>query len=189
MWGGRRRAAGRKPIPGRRPPVAHRARPDHRATYPVHVTLRACPAVRSLRAASVLALVRRAIAHGSSANFRIIHFSVQMDHIHLIIEAGDRVALSRGVAGPTIRAARAINRALRRRGRVWDDRYHARDLRTPRETRTGIVYVLQNWKKHLRGARGIDGCSSGPWFDGWVARGPAPRARSPAVAPRTVSGS
>jgi len=149
------------------------------------VTLRACRAVRSLRSANVFVAVRRAIANASKGSFRIIHFSVQTDHIHAVVEAGDRRALSRGVAGLTVRAARAINRVLRRRGRVWGDRYHARELRTPRETRSGILYVIQNWRKHLRGARGIDGCSSGPWFDGWSTPRQPPVSRSSVVPPRT----
>jgi hypothetical protein len=84
------------------------------------------------------------------------------------VEADDRNTLARGISGLVIRLARAINRALGRSGALWSDRYHARALRTPREVRAGILYVLQNWKKHIRGASGIDGRSSGPWFDGWA---------------------
>jgi len=64
--------------------------------------------------------------------FRLIHFSVQRDHLDLIAEASDRRALSRGVPGLTIRVARAVNRYLQRAGRLFADRYHARALRTPR---------------------------------------------------------
>ncbi len=54
-------------------------------------------------------------------------------------------------------------------GGVWAERYHARSLRTPREVRNAIVYVLMNAKKHLRHAprEGIDMMSSAPWFDGF----------------------
>jgi hypothetical protein len=60
-----------------------------------------------------------------------------------------------------------VNRALGRRGAVWGDRYHARALRTPREVRHGIVYVIMNWRKHIPNARGLDPCSSAFLFDGW----------------------
>jgi hypothetical protein len=69
--------------------------------------------------------------------------------------------------GATIRFARAVNRVLGRRGRVWGDRFHARALRTPREVRNGIVYVLMNWKKHVPGAAEYDPCSSAWAFTGW----------------------
>jgi hypothetical protein len=87
--------------------------------------------------------------------------------VHLLVEARDKVSLSRGMAGLAIRVSRAINRKVGRQGRVWGDRYHARSLPNPREVRHAIVYVLTNWVKHVRGASGVDPCSSAFWFDGW----------------------
>jgi hypothetical protein len=115
----------------------------------------------------------------------VLQFSVQSDHIHLIVEADDTFTLSRGVGALKIRAARSVNRALARRGTVWADRYHARALRTPREVRAGFVYVLQNWKKHIRNARGLDGRSSALWFDGWKETPQRPADTFPVAAPRT----
>jgi REP-associated tyrosine transposase len=90
--------------------------------------------------------------------------SVQHDHVHLIAEADGASAWRTGIRGLVIRIARRLNRALGRRGRVWGDRYHARLLRTPREVRNALVYVLQNWKKHLGHVVGLDPCSSAAWF-------------------------
>ena len=169
-WGGRRKGAGRKPV-GRRSGVPHVARPEHQARHPVHVTLRAVSRLASLRRQSVFTEMGRAFARASGERFRIAHFLVQINHVHLIVEGADKRALSRGLAGLSIRLARAINRVLQRRGRVWGDRYHARAMRTPREVRNGLVYVLTNWRKHRANARGLDRCSSARWFDGWdVAR-------------------
>jgi REP element-mobilizing transposase RayT len=165
--GGKRRGAGRKREG--RGHVAHRSRPEHKKAHPVHVTLRAGPRLPSLRKQVVFAEVRRAMARTARAWFRIVHFSVQSDHIHLLVEADDKVALTRGVMGAAIRFAHAVNRAAKRRGSVWDDRYHARALETPREVRHGIVYVLMNWKKHVPSAKGIDRCSSALSFSGWSA--------------------
>ena len=165
-WGGRRRGAGRKPSPGRRA-VPHRRRPAHDPRCPAHVTLRACAGLSSLRAHEVFPTVRAALANASSDAFRLLHFSVQADHLHLLVEADAPGGLRRGIQGLAIRVAKAVNRALRRRGTVWADRYHARRLATPREVRHALVYVLQNWRKHLPGARGLDGRSSAPWFTGW----------------------
>src|SRR6185295_16061499 len=172
-WGGRRSGAGRKPTPGRRPGVPHRARPAHLSTHPVHVTLRAVAALRCLRARRVFPCVRRALAASSRADFRVIEYSVQDDHVHLIAEAEHGRALSGGVRGLTIRLARAVNRALGRRGRVWDDRYHARALSTPRAVRHALMYVLMNFRKHRHAGTEIDPCSSAPWFAGWRVPGAA----------------
>ena len=178
-WGGARPGAGRPTSPGRRPPVPHRPRPDHKQRFPIHVTLRAREGCPSLRSARVFAAVRDAIGLASNGRFRVIHFSVQSDHVHTILEADDRGALSDSTRGLVVRVARAVNRALGRTGPVWGDRYHARELRTPAETRTTLLYVVQNWKKHIRGATGIDGCSSGPWFDGWSKPPLSPTGPSP----------
>jgi hypothetical protein len=108
-----------------------------------------------------------ALAQASRGGFRLLHFSIQIDHLHMIVEADDHAALVRGLQGLAIRTARAINRLLGRRGSVWADRHHRRALRTPREVRNAIAYVLLNVRKHLPWSRGLDPCSSSQWFDGW----------------------
>jgi hypothetical protein len=184
-WGGARKGAGRKVPTDRRANVQHRPRPEHRAAFPVHVTLRARRHIPSLRLERTFAAVRTAISRSSHAHFRVLHFSVQSDRAHLIVEADTTPALSLGIAALKIRVARGINRALRRRGPVWADRYHARPLRTPREVRAGLVYVLQNWKKHIRHVRGLDGRSSAAWFDGRAGHPAPPVENRPVAAPRT----
>ncbi len=183
-WGGRRTGAGRKPAPGRRA-VPHRARPLHEGRCPVHVTMRATARLVSLRNDGTFVALRGALLAASNETFRVVHFSVQPDHVHLLVEADDHSSFRRGLQGFAIRAARAVNRALGRCGRVWSDRYHARILATPREVRNALVYVLANWKKHVRGARGLDPRSSAMWFRGWNiamrddrADGPVARART-----------
>ena len=110
--------------------------------------MRARRGLPSLRRSRAWLWLRNAIAAASRDDFRVLHFSVQDDHVHLIVEADDGRALCAGARGLSIRAARAINRALDRTGGVWGDRYHTRALKTPREVRNAIVYVLMNVKKH-----------------------------------------
>ena len=38
---------------------------------------------------------------------------------------------------------------MKRRGRVFADRYHAHVLRTPTETRRAVLYVRHNHHKHM----------------------------------------
>ena len=108
-----------------------------------------------------------------------------MDHLHLVVEADGPTAFERGVRGLAIRVAKAINRALGRRGHVWADRFHARLLRTPREVRNALVYVLHNIRRHLPGTRGLDPCSSARWFDGWRTPVPAVAEAAPVAPART----
>src|SRR5260221_14680673 len=105
----------------------------------------------------------RALPGTARGWFRVVHFSVQVDRLHLLVEARDKVSLSRGVGGASIRLARAVNRLLRRHGRGWSDRYHARPLPTPREVRNALVYVVMNLTKHDRASRGLHPHSSAWW--------------------------
>jgi putative transposase len=130
----------------------------------------------SLRERALFLAVRNALAESKQRfGFSLVHFSVQRDHLHLIAEAEDRKALARGVQGLSIRVARAVNRQLKRKGRLFADRYHARALKTPRAVRFALRYVLLNARKHARTAQGSDGIpngfvdsrSSAPWFRGF----------------------
>jgi hypothetical protein len=86
------------------------------------------------------------------------------------------------VKGLAVRVARTLNRLWKRSGRVFSDRFHARPLRTPREVRSALAYVLHNARRHGLRLLGVDPCSSGPWFDGWrqglVLEGDGPCARA-----------
>jgi REP element-mobilizing transposase RayT len=139
----------------------------------------------SLRGEGLFAAVRDALTAASNGRFRVLHFSAQADHLHLLLEADAQAALSRGLQGLAVRVAKAVNRALGRHGAVWGDRYHARTLSTPREVRNALVYVLNNWRKHVAGARGLDARSSAPWFDGWRTTVPRPVGRAPVALARS----
>jgi len=150
--------------------------------YPVQVTIRATPGLPSLRSPRVFGALRRAIARASVDRFRVIHFSIQQDHGHFIVEGDEARRARGGVHGLAIRLALAVTRVLGRKGKVVGDRYHARPLTTPRQTRTSMVHVLLNFRKHLRAPACIDPRSSGPHFSGWHAA-PAPTDVAPATVP------
>lgn len=122
--------------------------------------------------------------------FRVVQYSLQRDHAHLVVEADGPAALARGMMSIGARLARAAHRVFRRRGPVLADRFHHRVLRTPREVRNALAYVLCNFRKHGAAAgfmrrdfaAAIDPASSARWFAGWT-RMPVATADCPAVAP------
>lgn len=164
--GGTRRGAGRKPLPAGQRHTPHRARPSHKAAHPVHVTLRA--SVRSLRSQHVVRTVLGGLRDSRRENFRIVHYSVQHNHIHLIFEAESATLLSSGVRGIMVRIARRVNKLLARAGRLWADRWHGHALKTPREVRNTLRYVLQNHLKHRSTNTQLDPLSSAQWFKGFA---------------------
>lgn len=186
-WGGRRARAGRKSLSSR-PEKRHAARPAHDIRFPILVTIRARPKLPSLRGLPTFDAFSVALGRANRVDFRVNHFSVQTDHVHLIVEASSREALIRGLQGLFGRTARALNRHWQRIGKVWNARYHSRALATPREVRNGLVYVLLNFRKHLRVSTGTDPRSSAPWFDGWSSLPAQCAAPCPVARPKTWLG-
>jgi REP element-mobilizing transposase RayT len=138
------------------------------ARHPVLVTTRLGAGLPSLRRARELALIRSRFEIAAERfDVRLIEYSVQSNHVHLIVETKDERSLARAMKGVFVRIARALNRLWQRSGAVLDDHYHARALKTPREVRNALVYVLQNARKHGVQSSGPDPYSSGPAFDGW----------------------
>jgi REP element-mobilizing transposase RayT len=174
-WGGARKGAGRKrTLPGR-PRVSHRTRPDFNKSQPLHVTTRIRNDVPRLRTRKRAQVIRAALlAVADEPGFRACQFSVQGDHIHVVVEANDKRCLGRGMKRLKQRIARGLNRQLGRKGSVFEDRYHVEVVTNPRQMRNTLAYVLRNAFKH--GSRGTLGCGIDPyssswWFDGWSSNG------------------
>ncbi len=140
--------------------------------------MRVCKDVPNLRTTRMYEAVLGALQKASEGlELRVVQHSVQGNHVHLIVEVGGRAGLMRGMQGLVVRLARAINRAAGRRGTVFADRYHAEVLRTPRQVRHALAYVLLNDRHHLEvsclpqyARNAVDARSSAPWFDGWKRR-------------------
>jgi REP element-mobilizing transposase RayT len=177
--GGKRKGAGRKPK-GARAGASHRARPTVRPSQPLHVTLRVVPAVGNMRRRSLYKAVRDAtLTAAVRERIRIVHLSIQHNHVHLLVEADDKQALARGMQGFQISAARNVNTALavdgqRRRGSVFADRYHAVAITSPTQAHHTLSYILSNWRRHREDQHGIartwlvDPFSSGISFPDWA---------------------
>lgn len=191
-WGGRRPGAGRKPK-GPRRMVPHVMRPEVSLRYPVHVTVRVKKGVWNLRSRRSMRVIERALYVARDRfGLRITHVSIQGNHIHMIVEAMDKAALSRAMQGLLVRLAKGLNRMMGRSGKVLEDRFHAHVLLTRRAVWNAVRYVLENRRIHLERLgefvrNHFDRFAAGPGFEI-----PATAAR-PIVAPpsgwllRTIS--
>ena len=140
--------------------VSHLRRPGLSRHEPVHVTLRTGPGVGGMRRQRVVAAIEVAFRQARIRfGMRTVHYSIQGNHLHLIVEAEDRRSLARGMQGLAIRIAKTLNRLFNRSGRVWADRYHAHVLKARREVANALRYVLGNFARHTGGAF-IDAFSS-----------------------------
>jgi REP element-mobilizing transposase RayT len=186
--GGARRGAGRKPA-GAQAGVSHVRRPEFKARHPLHVTMKVRQGLPSLRHRALASLAFSAFQTAKQRlGAKLVHFSVQANHLHLIVEAEGRRALSRAMQGLAVRLARRLNARIGRRGQLFPDRYHARVLRTPLEVRRALLYVLRNHEHHAHIARApsMDPLSSASYFDGFSQVDPTHRSRdSPVAEPST----
>jgi REP element-mobilizing transposase RayT len=230
--GGARPGAGRPPK-GKRAGAPHKARPALKRWQPVHVVLRVVDDMGSLRKRHMykavreasIAVAKRELNYVEDGAFRIVHISIQRNHVHLLVEADHKMALSRGLQSFEISAAKHLNRAvsiarikradshshardhgrsrngdadpspvrgqarafsvtaakrvlranraLRRRGAVFPDRFHEEIISTPKQARNALAYVLNNWRKHSEDrvdfakTWNVDPYSTGVYFDGW----------------------
>ena len=182
--GGKRTGAGRPPrVPGRSS-ERHKTRAKVNHRHPQHVTLRVVRDVGYLRKPHMYRAVRKALRvvwDRDRDDFRIVHYSIQGNHIHLVCEADNKLALALGMRGFEISAAKRLNdevsrkRGVRRRGQVFADRYHVRPITSVRQTMHCLSYVLNNWRHHgLSGPSLFDGkldyYSSAILFPGWKER-------------------
>jgi REP element-mobilizing transposase RayT len=168
-------------------------RPPLAARFPCHVTLKTRHGLPSLRDARFVREFEKSMRTVCGrSRFRLVHYSIQPDHVHAIVEATSREDLACGMKSLGARVARAVHRAFTVGGAVLTNRYHLHILRTPREVRNALAYVLLNARRHLAKRRAtvaaavrVDPASSGRWFDGW--RVALARAHDPpaVAAPRT----
>jgi putative transposase len=141
--GGARRGAGRKRVaPKAR--VLHRPRTLLTGREPVLVTLTTQRPIANLRGRRAMERIVRSLSRAKDRlGARIVHYSVQRDHLHLIVEAEGTRSLSRAMQGLSVRITKALNRALGRKGKVFTDRFHDRalDLAQAGASRAGLRAV------------------------------------------------
>jgi REP element-mobilizing transposase RayT len=193
-------AIGRRKKPRARMP--HRTRPAFEARKPIHITIRVEDVIGRLRTRAAYMTIREAaITVMKREDFRIVHLSIEGTHIHLLVEADHRDALSKGMRAFEGSAAKHLNAAFskaggwwerkraarlghglpkRRKGRVFSDRYHETFIKNPKQARHALAYVLNNWRRHREDraerTRGwlIDPFATGWAFDGWKERADTP---------------
>lgn len=166
-WGDRRKGAGRKPK-GRRPGLPHDPRDRLPKHCPAHVTLRVGPDIWNLRGSLLMQEIRCVFWRMRGiAGMRLTQFSIQHNHIHMIVEAESHQSLSVGMRVLCIRLATRINRVMGRSGPMFPDRFHLHILRSPREVEHAIRYIRDNSRIHARREgrswrQAVDPCTGGP---------------------------
>jgi REP element-mobilizing transposase RayT len=146
--GGRRKGAGR---PCKKDSLhRHKSREDFNPKHPLHINIKLEKGLPTLRAKASFKLVKQAILKARQKGLRIIHFSVQSNHLHLLIESDGKEKLAQSMQSLCTSLAKSINSRLQRKGKVFKDRYHVHILKTLREVKHAMVYIFQNFAKHTK---------------------------------------
>ena len=149
--GGRRPGSGRKRIHSSG--VSHRKRERVSSKTPLHINFKYKVQIKNK---TCLKILKRAITNARSLGLRVIHFSLQTNHIHLILESQDNETMTKGMRSLTVTLAKGVGK-----GKIQLGRYHLHVLKSLRETKNAVNYVLFNEQKHSqRKVSRIDGFSS-----------------------------
>jgi len=149
--------------------VPHETRPE--VEGPIHVVWRIRRGLPDLRTPRGLRRLEGAFRKGKEREgFALLHYSIQHDHLHLMVEVKNRRKLSRGLQALGIRLAKSLNSLWRRKkGNVFAERYFAVALESWRQIWRTVRYILNNGRKH--GSWRVKGMpdpySSGRWYSSW----------------------
>jgi REP element-mobilizing transposase RayT len=145
------KGAGRKPISAaKRKYIPHRHRSEIPSGKPVHVTIKLNHGVvGTLRNKILFKRIQRAITLARRKGIRLVHFTVQKDHIHLMIESENKIQLARSMQSLKISLAKSLLFLTQNKiAKVFKDRYHVHILKTLKEIKNTKLYILGNASKH-----------------------------------------
>ncbi len=120
--------------------VSHSQREKITSRTPLHINFKYNAYVRTPK---MMDIISRAIHNCAKHDFNVTHFSLQSNHIHLIAETKNNSTLTTGMRSLTVTLVRGLNK-----GSIQLERYHLHVLKTPREVRNALDYVLHNDIKH-----------------------------------------
>ncbi len=165
-WGGKRKKAGRK---NRTSTVNHMKREKIEAKFPIHITIKLKKGVVSLRGPKMVAAFKSSLQKAKKRGLKVIHFAVESNHAHLFAESGDNRDLRSGMASFGSSFGKSVRRLSGGKGSVFNGRYHLQVLKSPRQTKNAMAYVLLNHSKHQGAKPYADDKSSAPFFGDWRA--------------------
>jgi putative transposase len=165
-WGGRRKNAGRK---NRTSTVNHMKRKKVEAKYPIHITIKLKKGVASLRGPRMVAAFKSSLRKAKKRGLKVIHYALESNHAHLFAESEDNRTLRSGMASFGSSFGKSVRRLAGGKGSVFNGRYHLQVLKSPRQTKNAMAYVLLNHSKHQGAKPYVDEKSSAVLFGDWRA--------------------
>lgn len=132
--------------------IRHTEREVIKKLTTLHLTIKIDKQKAGLKSKAVLSLLHKAIKNARKLGLGIVHYTLEYDHIHMLVEARDNETLAKGMQSFGICFSKGINKLKGLKGQVYKSRYHLRILKTPREIKNVVHYILGNSVKHKSGS-------------------------------------
>lgn len=115
----------------------------------------------------MLATFQKCAENAKKHQLHVLHFSLQSNHVHLILECVNNKALANGMKSLAGGFGRAIRKCGGGEGPVFKGRYHLQLIKKPKQMKSGLAYVLLNQSKHEELVPYSDRFSSSAHFHQW----------------------
>jgi REP element-mobilizing transposase RayT len=152
------RGAGRPAIHD--PGIRHTERPLIKKPSSLHLTIKVEKIKADIKNKTVLSILKRAIQNARKQGLRVIHFSLEYDHVHLLIEAENNTTLGKGMQAFGVTFSKAINRVRKTTGKVYKHRYHFKAITSPKQLKNVMSYIFKNGVKHGTSKSMLNGYNS-----------------------------
>lgn len=130
--------------------IRHIARDEIKKLTPLHLTIKIEKDKAGLKNKFILKSLHSSIKKARKIGLKIIHYTLEYDHVHLLVETDNKTALARGMQSFGISFSKSINKIKKAQGKVFKTRYHYRKLKTPAEVKNVFNYIFGNSLKHKK---------------------------------------
>lgn len=144
--------------------IRHIAREIIKKSTSLHLTIKVRENKADIKNKQVLKILHYAIRRSRIKGLRIIHYTLEYNHIHLLVEAADKQTVHQGMQSFGITFAKKINAIKRLKGTVYKHRYHLRKINSPRELKNVLYYIFNNGIHHKRTSTVLDPYNTLPAF-------------------------
>jgi REP element-mobilizing transposase RayT len=122
----------------------------------LHLTIKVKENKADIQNKRILKTLHYAIRRARLKGLKIVHYTLEYNHVHLLVESVDNKILHKGMQAFGITIAKAINKIKRTKGAVYKNRYHLRVIDSPRQLKNVLHYIFSNGVKHKRTKSQID---------------------------------
>jgi REP element-mobilizing transposase RayT len=138
------------------PGIRHRSRMKINKPTSFHLTIKVRENKADIQSKKLLKALHHAIGRARLKNLKVVHYTLEYNHVHLLVETNDHRILHAGMQALGISFSKAINKLKSYKGSVYKHRYHQRRIGSARELKNVLLYIFNNGRKHKRTTRRID---------------------------------